>query len=329
MDSNTFEGSYDLSEEELASLGELDSSSEDVVLEPKESDADVEDQPEDDSPADDKSEDVDTSDDKSDDGKPEEADAKDEPSKVDWRQILGRDDIEWDGFLQAKLEELPPEVAQQRQYLSRLATEYQNKMKEMEEKTVNGDGQQAQADPIATPVEEPPMPSFDDDQATFTAKQKVREEWLKQEAVRVAETNSSELTNRMKAMEQRYKEQEEQKNLEFVASRYNYIKSIPGWTPEVEKELDILAEEHPGLGAMASTDDGAQRLVKFALSNINERHSKAEKVTHETSAATRTVPRAKSKSSARSAKDDIVGDNPEEWIDSLASRDEYAGLFDK
>jgi len=319
MSGNAFEGDYDLTDDELASLGELDGSDPEEVVEPKESEADVKDQPE----ADDKPEDAE---DKSEDKVEEPATEPEAKStKTPWREVLGRDDIDYEGFLQAKLDELPPEVAQQRQYLSRLATEYQQKLQELEAKATQAAEPQPPSPEV--PGEEPPAPSFEDDQATFTAKQRALREWDKQEAVRAAKADSPELVERLKAMEQRFEQQEHERSTAVVNSRLEYIAGLPGFTPEIGKQLNNMADRYPQMGAMMMENDGADYVFRMAKMAVDDRLSTAQKVTHETTAPDRVVPRATPKVSA-TAKDEITGDTPEEWVTSLADRPEFDGLFD-
>ena len=304
------EGDYELTVEEIEQEAGL--------VEPNEAETVVEEQPDEEPAADTEPDAEETAA-----GDAAEPAEPEEPQKRSWREIINDPDIDWDGYVEAKLEELPPAAAKQRQYLSRLASEYQQKMAEM--------GQQKPAEPEpAQPAKEdpePPMPSFDDDQQTFMAKQQAREQWIARQAVNAAKQEMAPFIERVQKSEQEREQLRREQHLAKVESRLAFIQSVPGWSPEVQEQMDVMAEAYPDMYQMAFTDDGARYLVNLAKMQVDERTAKTRTVERKAAAPERVINRPTPQAAAKNAEDTIPDGSPEEMAMSLAERPEFADLW--
>jgi len=259
-------------------------------------------------------------------GEAEEAESATDDEGLSWQEILPKVK-NWDGFDQAKLEDLPPHLASQRQYLSRLATEYQNKLRELEQR---GQAKPAeQPAPAEEPDPEPPMPSFDDDQQAFLAKMQAREQWLKREAAREAEQRFKPYIERIEKTEQTFQQQQRAQLQKDIEGRVKYMQSIPGWSPEVQQQIDVLVDAHPEMAGMAWDDEGASYLVRMARLQVDERNSKAQAADRVATAPSRSVKPPSPRGTVKKTEKKI-GSGAKTMHDianQVAELDEFRGLF--
>lgn len=258
-------------------------------------------------------------------GEQDEPDA--EPSKRSWKEALSDPNIDWEGFIEAKLEELPPAAAKQRQYLSRLAAEYQEKLREFEQRG-QAQAQPQQPDKPAEKDEEPPPPDYmNDDAATIVAKQKAREDWIRRQAVNDAKQELDPYLKQLEQLQQQQKQHQEAQLQQAVQARLDYIKNIPGWSPEVQDQMDVLVEENKELATLAWNDDGARRLFAMAKMYVDERNSKSEATKRKVTAKDRSITPSKPRSAVSKTEKTITGDSMEDIAREMANLDEFRGLF--
>ena len=248
--------------------------------------------------------------------------AEETPKRRSWREALG-DDIDWDGFDQAKLDELPSHMASQRQYLSRLANEYHNKLKELEARA------EAPESPAPQPEAdlEPPMPSFDDDQATFMQKMQAREAWVQREAVRQAEQKLAPMTEQLSEVRQTIQQQQAKAQEEMVAKQVESIRAACGGDEEVFNQIGSMFAENPEYEALGWKESGIRHLVTIAKAEVEGRRGRQQDVARKTTAAKRSINPPKPKGSVAKTEKTISGDSIEDELMQIANLDQHRHLF--
>jgi len=255
----------------------------------------------------------------------EEAEAESEAqAKMSWREIM--DKVDWTGYDQAKIDEVDPHLASQRQYYSRVINEALQAKREYEEKLAAA-GKQVPAQEKAAAPEEDILEglSFNDDEGTF--KQRLREA-IRREAEKISKQQGEAIGGKVSEIEKRLETERQESEQRRLVERAEEIKRLADNDPEIIQQIQVILNDNPEFeGPMLRDDNGARYVIRMAKGIVEERRNAAGTLERKASAKDRAITKPTPKGAAKNTKKAITGDSMEDIARALAESDEFRDTF--
>ena len=251
-----------------------------------------------------------------------EEEEEQQDKKVPWREMMGK--IDWDGYAEAKSDEVDPHLMSQRSYYSRVINEALETKRKYDAMVANH-GNQKPVEQAKGDSGPPPMPSFNDSEEDFNRKLEARIEY---QANKVVEQTSKTVDGEVKSVREQLNEIKEREAQSQMGLRKQQIMARPDFSPEVGDEIARMTEEDPELDRWLWKDSTTEKLIKVAQMAIDGRAAKASSTTRKTTAKDRTITKPSPKGSARNTVKTITGDTPEKLAHAIADSDEFRDFFD-
>jgi len=230
-----------------------------------------------------------------------EAEASQEPAEeapaFDWDAVPW-DEYQWDGQPHNLPRALKEKVHDpMMRAFTRKTQEVAELKRELESKR-----EQAAAKP-ETDGEPPPIPPDGADEALVKRMWQERESWFADQAAR----------RHIEPIKQQYERQLTEVQEQMVKQRVDRIRNKQGYNPQVEEKMVELGYQFPHWAQALQTDDGADQLFDYALSQVTVANTRADEAKRKATAHKRTVSRPKEAAYTKAASaEETYGDSFEE-----------------